>query len=100
MLSKVFEKLVVIVDHLEKCGFFLISSIVSGLLDQLQFYQDLGKVFNRPRATQAVELDIYKALNRVWQGPAKWRVTVSGELRYMASTIQIISKTKVRRVRG
>ena len=37
VVSKVFEKLVNnrIVDHLEKCGFFLISSMVLGLLDQL-----------------------------------------------------------------
>ena len=44
VVSKVFEKLVNnrIVDHLEKCGLFLISSMVSGLLNQLlifsQFY--------------------------------------------------------------
>ena len=38
VVCKVFEKLLHnrIVDHLEKCGFFLISSIVLGLLDQLQ----------------------------------------------------------------
>ena len=37
VVSKVFEKLVNnrIVDHLEKCGLFLISSMVLGLLDQL-----------------------------------------------------------------
>ena len=40
VVSKVFEKLVNnrIVDHLEKCGFFLISSMVLGLLDQLQIF--------------------------------------------------------------
>ena len=34
VVSKVFEKLVnnIIVDHLENCGFFLISSMVLGLL--------------------------------------------------------------------
>ena len=38
VVSKVFEKLVNnrIVDHLEICGLFLISSMVLGLLDQLQ----------------------------------------------------------------
>ena len=37
VLSKVFEKLVNrIIDHLQKCGFFLISSMVLGLLDQLK----------------------------------------------------------------
>ena len=37
---KVFEKLVDnrIADHLEKCGFFLISSMFLGLLDQLQIF--------------------------------------------------------------
>ena len=40
VVSKVFEKLVNnrIVDHLENCGLFLISSIVLGLLDQLQIF--------------------------------------------------------------
>ena len=38
VVCKVFEKLVNnrFVDHLEKCGFFLTSSVVLGLLDQLQ----------------------------------------------------------------
>ena len=40
VVSKVFEKLVNnrIVDDLEKCGLFLISSMVIGLLDQLQIF--------------------------------------------------------------
>ena len=40
VVSKVFEKLVNnrIVDHLQKCDFFLISSIVSSYLDQLQIF--------------------------------------------------------------
>ena len=40
VVSKVFEKLVNnrIVDHLKKCGLFLISSMVLGLLDQLQIF--------------------------------------------------------------
>ena len=43
VVSKVFEKLVNnrIVDHLEKCGLFLISSMVLGLLDQLQIFLQL-----------------------------------------------------------
>ena len=38
VVSKVFEKLGNnrIVDHLEKCGLFLISSMILGPLDQLQ----------------------------------------------------------------
>ena len=40
VVSKVFEKLVNnrIIVHLEKCGFFLISSMVLGLLNQLQIF--------------------------------------------------------------
>ena len=40
VVSKLFEKLVnnKIVDHLEKCGLFLISSMVLGLLDQLLIF--------------------------------------------------------------
>ena len=40
VVSKVFEKLVNnrIVEHLEECGLFLISSMVLGLLNQLQIF--------------------------------------------------------------
>ena len=40
VVSDVFEKLVIntLVDHKEKCGVFLISSMVLGLLDQLQIF--------------------------------------------------------------
>ena len=40
VFSKVFEKLVNnrIVDHVDKCGLFLISSMVLGLLDQLLIF--------------------------------------------------------------
>ena len=43
VVSKVFEKLVNnrIVHHLEKCGFFMISSMVLGLLHQLQIFSQL-----------------------------------------------------------
>ena len=43
MVSKVFGKLVNnrIVDHLERCGLFSDSSMVLGLLDQLQFFSQL-----------------------------------------------------------
>ena len=72
VISKVFEKLVNnrIVDHQEKCGLFLISSMVLGLFDQLQIFSvasdRIARAFNRSGATQAVELDIYKAFDRVW----------------------------------
>ena len=40
VVSKVFEKLVSnrIVDHLEICGLYLISSMVLGLLSQLEIF--------------------------------------------------------------
>ena len=40
VVSKVFERLVNnrIVDHLEKCGFFLISSVVLCLFNQMQIF--------------------------------------------------------------
>ena len=40
VVNKIFEKLIKnrLVDHLEKCGFFLISSMVLGLLNQLQIF--------------------------------------------------------------
>ena len=43
MVNEVFEKLVnnKIVNHLEKCGLFLISSMVLGLLNQLQIFSQL-----------------------------------------------------------
>ena len=43
VVSKVSEKLVnkMIADHLEKYGFFLISSMVLGLFDQLQMFWQL-----------------------------------------------------------
>ena len=42
VVSKVFEKLLNrIVDHLEKYGLFSISSMVLGLLDQLQIFSQL-----------------------------------------------------------
>ena len=40
VVSQVFEKFVNngIVNHREKCGLFLISSMILGLLDQLQIF--------------------------------------------------------------
>ena len=72
LVSKVFEKLVnnSIVDHLEKCGFFLISSLVIGLPDQLQIFlvvsDRIVRAFNRFGATRDVALDISNAFDRVW----------------------------------
>ena len=69
MVNKFFEKLVnnMLVDHLEKFGFFLISSMVSGLLIQpciltvqlLTVVSDkIVRGFNRSDATQTVALNI------------------------------------------
>ena len=72
LVSKVFEKLVNnrIVDHLENVVFFLISSMVLDLFDQLLIfsvvYDRIARAFNRFGATQALALDISKAFNRVW----------------------------------
>ena len=43
VVTQVFEKFVNnrIVDHQEKCGLFLISSMVLGILDQLQIFLQL-----------------------------------------------------------
>ena len=59
-----------IVDHLENVAFFLISSMVLGLLDQLDLLtvvsDRIARAFNRSGATRAVALDISKAFDRVW----------------------------------
>ena len=52
-------------------AFFLISSMASGLLDQLQIYWQLYLIellglFNWSEVTLAVAHDISKAFNRVW----------------------------------
>ena len=64
VVSKVFEKLVNnrIVDHVEKCGLFLVFSMVLGLLDLtadlLTVVSDRNaRAFNRSGATRAVALD-------------------------------------------
>ena len=46
VVSKVLEKVVNnrIVDHLEKCGFFLISSMVLALLNQVQIFSQLYQI--------------------------------------------------------
>ena len=73
VVSKVFEKLVNhrIVGHLEKCGLFLIFSMILGLLNQLTAVlltvasDRIARAFNRSGATRAVALDISKAFGRV-----------------------------------
>ena len=71
MVSKIFEKLVNnrIVDHLEKCGLFLISNISfrssRSTVDLLTIVSDrIATTFNRSEATRAVALDISKAFDR------------------------------------
>ena len=74
VVSKVFEKLVNnrIVDHLEKCGLF--SDFQYGFrssrstADLLTVVSDrIAKAFNRTVATRAAALDIFGALDRVWE---------------------------------
>ena len=72
MVRKVFEKLVNnrIVDHLEKCLFsdfqYDFRSCRSSV-DILTVVSDrIARTFNSSGATQAVELDISKAFDRVW----------------------------------
>ena len=60
-----------IVDHLEKCGLFLISSVILGLsqstVDLLTVVSErIARALNRSRATRAVAFDISKVLDRVW----------------------------------
>ena len=73
VVSKVFEKFVNnrIVDHLDKCGLF--SDFQYGFrssrstADLLTVVSDrIGRAFNKPRATQAVTIDISEAFDRVW----------------------------------
>ena len=61
-----------VVDHLEKCGFFLVFSTVLGLLNQLQNLLTVASdrtanAFNSSGATRAVALDISLAFDRVWR---------------------------------
>ena len=55
VVSKVFQKILGnrIVDHLEKCGLFLIFSMVLGLLNQLQVFSQLYLI-------------VARAIDRVW----------------------------------
>ena len=71
VVSKVFEKLVNnrIVNHLEKCDLFLISSMVLGLLDQLQIFSKLylKELLGLLTSLGLLELlNIFKAFDRVW----------------------------------
>ena len=73
VVNKVFKKLVNnrIVDHVEKCGFFLISSMVffrssQSAADLLTVVSDrIARAFNTPGATRTVAPDISKAFDRV-----------------------------------
>ena len=72
MVSKVFKKLIInkIVDHLKKSGLFADFQYgfrsSESTVDLLTVVSDrVAKSFNRPGATQAVALDIFKAFERV-----------------------------------
>ena len=96
VVSKVFEKLVNnrLVYHLEKCGLLLISSMILGLLDQLQIFWQLGsdriaRTFNRYGFTQAVALDISKAFERVWDAGRLLKIKsyrISGQIFVLISS--------------
>ena len=85
MVSKVFEKLVNnrIVDHLDKwdlysnfqCG-FRSSQSTADLLTVVP--ERIARVFNRPGATWAVTLDIFKAFDRVWHAGLLYKLKSSG----------------------
>ena len=71
VVSKVFENLVNIIDHIEKCGLF--SDFQHGFrstrstADLLTVASDrIARAANRSEANQAVALDISKAFDRVW----------------------------------
>ena len=66
VVSKASEKLVIngLNDHLEKCGLFVISSIILGLLIQLQIFSQLYLIKLRGLS---LAIDICKALDKVWQ---------------------------------
>ena len=73
VISKIFEKLVNnrIVDDLEKCGSFLIPSMVfrssRSTADLLTVVSDrIARTFNRFGATRAVALDKSNAFDKVW----------------------------------
>ena len=74
VVSKVFENLYIIIGLLitkRNVVFFLISSMVLGLLDHLQVFSQLYLIellglFSRSGATRAVALDISKTFKRVW----------------------------------
>ena len=70
VLEKLNEKIIGLLITWRNVAFFLISSMVLGLLNQLQIFSVISdrtaRVFNRFGATQAVALDISKAFDRVW----------------------------------
>ena len=70
VVSKVFEKLVNnrIVDHLEKCGLFLISSMVFGLLDQLLIFYQLYLIELLGLLTGLGLLELWHLISRLLTG--------------------------------
>ena len=71
-VNRFFEKLVnnMLVDHFEKFGFLLISSMVPGLLIKAHLLAVISdrivRTFNRSMVTQDLALDISKNPGRVW----------------------------------
>ena len=86
VVSKVFEKLVNngIVDHLGKCGLFLISKMVLGLLNQVQIFSLWYLIEFLGLLTGLGLLELWhlisKAFDRVWHGCllhkfSSWRIS-------------------------
>ena len=80
-------------------AFFLISSIVLGLLNLLKVVSDrIARSFNRSNATRAVALDISKAFDRVWhagllQKPKSYGLT--GQIYGLISSFLIIGRLRL-----
>ena len=79
MVSKDFR----IVDHLEKCGPFTDFQYCfrssRSTADLLTVVSDrIAMAFNKPGATQAVALDIFKAFDRVWHAGLFHRLKCHG----------------------
>ena len=100
MVSKVFEKLINnrLVDHLEKCSFFLDFQYQIQLSENLQLIKKtfrtadlltvvsdtIARAFKRSRATHTVALDISKTFNSYWDAGLLDKSLMEFQVRYLA----------------